>query len=191
MAKDGLKVRETIIDDELYDMVVFLTHSFLRPVESEFYGVRHRDVTVQSNPRSLQIHIEKGKTGQRMTNTLEACVSIYERICTRNPDYKPNDYLFFPGYPNRGSAKRIAQRIFNRLLEEAGLKSDPGSGETHTLYSLRHTAICMRLVNSKGKVNIFTLAKNAGTSVNQIERFYASRLPLQGDLIRNLQTFGD
>jgi hypothetical protein len=31
---------------------------------------------------------------------------------------------------------------------------------------------------SQGKVNIFNLAKNAGTSVNQIERFYARYLPL-------------
>jgi hypothetical protein len=31
----------------------------------------------------------------------------------------------------------------------------------------------MRIILSQGKVNIFKLAKNAGTSVNQIERFYA------------------
>jgi len=40
-------------------------------------------------------------------------------------------------------------------------------------------------------VNIYTLAKNAGTSVNQIERFYARYLPLSGELIKNLQTFGE
>ncbi len=27
-------------------------------------------------------------------------------------------------------------------------------------------------------LNIYSLAKNAGTSVNQIERFYAKRLPI-------------
>ena len=48
----------------------------------------------------------------------------------------------------------------------------------------------MRLVKSKGEVNIYTLAKNAGTSVSQIERFYARALPISGDLVRNLQTFG-
>jgi hypothetical protein len=40
-----------------------------------------------------------------------------------------------------------------------------------TIYSVRHTAICMRIILSQGKVNIFNLAKNAGTSVDQIERF--------------------
>ena len=38
---------------------------------------------------------------------------------------------------------------------------------------MRHTAICMRIILSHGKVNIFNLAKNAGTSVEQIEHFYA------------------
>jgi hypothetical protein len=36
----------------------------------------------------------------------------------------------------------------------------------------------MRIILSEGQVNIFNLAKNAGTSVDQIERFYARNLPL-------------
>jgi hypothetical protein len=59
-----------------------------------------------------------------------------------------------------------------------------------SIYSLRHTAICMRLVLSHGRVNIYSLAKNAGTSVNQIERFYAKRLPISKELMENLQSFG-
>jgi hypothetical protein len=46
-------------------------------------------------------------------------------------------------------------------------------------------------VLSGGKVNIYTLAKHAGRSVAQIERFYARHLPLSAELVRNLQTFGD
>jgi hypothetical protein len=48
----------------------------------------------------------------------------------------------------------------------------------------------MRLVLSGGQVNIYTLAKNAGTSVDQIERFYASKLPLSKELVKNLHSFG-
>jgi hypothetical protein len=48
----------------------------------------------------------------------------------------------------------------------------------------------MRLTLSKAKVNIYSLAKNAGTSVNQIERIYARHLPLSAGVVRNLQTFG-
>jgi hypothetical protein len=51
----------------------------------------------------------------------------------------------------------------------------------------KHTAICMRLVNSEAEVNVYNLAKNAGTSVEQIERFYAKNLPMTAELARNLQ----
>jgi len=71
------------------------------------------------------------------------------------------------------------------------LQIDTPTGKTHTLYSLRHTAICMRIINSEGKVNIFNLAKNAGTSVDQIERFYARFLPLSKEMAKNLQSFGE
>jgi hypothetical protein len=85
---------------------------------------------------------------------------------------------------------RIAQNQLNFALKEAGLSVDPYTNQKHTMYSFRHTAICMRLVLSKGEVNIFTLAKNAGTSVEIIENFYAKKLPLGDDLVRNLQSFG-
>ena len=42
----------------------------------------------------------------------------------------------------------------------------------------------------KPPTNIFNLAKNAGTSVEQIERFYARNLPLSAEMARNLQSFG-
>jgi len=37
------------------------------------------------------------------------------------------------------------------------------------------------------RINIF---QNAGTSVDQIERFYARNLPLSKEMARNLQSFG-
>ena len=49
----------------------------------------------------------------------------------------------------------------------------------------------MRIILSHGQVNIFSLAKNAGTSVEQIERFYARNLPFSPDLAKNLQSFGE
>jgi hypothetical protein len=75
-------------------------------------------------------------------------------------------------------------------MELAKLETDPFTEQKHSLYSLRHTAICMRIIHSKGEVNISNLAKKAGTSVDQIERFYARNLPLSGELAKNLQSFG-
>jgi len=60
----------------------------------------------------------------------------------------------------------------------------------HSICSLRHNAICMRIILSEGKVNIFNLAKNPETWVGQIERFYARHLPLSAEMARNLHSFG-
>jgi hypothetical protein len=79
------------------------------------------------------------------------------------------DCLFLPHYKNRAAAARVfagRDRIKDGY-RPANKKDD---------LQLSHTAICMRLILSEGRVNIFTLAKNAGTSVNQIERFYARNL---------------
>ena len=190
MADQKVRVRDTVVTDELRDFIIFMTHSFLRPTESEVYALTHKDVVVASDPKRLVLTIAKGKTGYRAANTMEAAASVYDRIKARNPNRKPEDYLFLPQYKNRSTAKRIVQRQFNALLEKCGLKQDYASKSDHTVYSLRHTAICMRLVLSHGEVNIFNLAKNAGTSVDQIERFYARNLPLGAEMARNLQSFG-
>lgn len=123
---------------------------------------------------------------------MPAAVTDYERIRKRYPNLSgQEDYLFFPKYQNRNSAKRIAQRQFNALLKRCNLKQNPMSGYKHSLYSLHHTAICMRLTLSKSHVNIYSLATNSGTSVDQIERFYARNLPLPAELVRKLQSFGN
>ena len=49
----------------------------------------------------------------------------------------------------------------------------------------------MRIILSESQVNIFSLAKNAGTSVDQIERFYARNLLLSKEMAKNLQCFGE
>ena len=87
--------------------------------------------------------------------------------------------------------QRIFQRQFNLLLDRTGPKHDPMTSSNRSAYSLRHTAICMRIILSHGQVNVFNLAKNAGTSVNQIERFYARHLPLSREVAKNLQSFGE
>ena len=97
---------------------------------------------------------------------------------------------WYSQYKNRRTAIAVVNRQFNYVLNRLALKRDPATGQEYTVYSLRHTAICMRLIKSGGKVNIFNLAKTAGTSVEQIERFYARHLPLSAEMARNLQSFG-
>ena len=58
---------------------------------------------------------------------------------------------------------------------------ETSDGQILTPYALRHYSLQTRLVKSKGKVNIFNLAKNAGTSVEQLERFYLKNLEMNED----------
>ena len=126
-----------------------------------------------------------------VANTLEGAVAPYQRLRQRYPDIGGEDYIFLPHYTNRATAARIFACQFNVLLDETGLKHDPVTDTERSVYCLRHTAICMRIILSHGKVNIFNLAKNAGTSVEQIERFYAKHLPLSREMAKNLQSFGE
>ena len=63
-------------------------------------------------------------------------------------------------------------------MEVTGLKSS-AAGETRTLYSLRHSSIMFRLLFGR-TVDTLTLARNARTSPEMIDRFYAA--PLQGEM---------
>ena len=93
-------------------------------------------------------------------------------------------YVWMPEYPNRTTAINTARRIFNHILERAGLVDEDVKLSP---YSLRHYALQKRLLSSNGKVNIYTLAKNAGTSVDQLERFYLKSMQPSDAMIENLQ----
>jgi hypothetical protein len=186
---DEKKLRIVPITSELGDLIVFAVNTFVRPTTTELYALKHEDITIADNPRSLLVTIKKGKTGYRRSYSMENAVDVYERIRQRNPNAKPNDYLFFPSYSNRSTVRDIVHRQFGLVLRKAGVQNDPVAGLKYSVYSLRHTAICMRIILGGGKVDIYTLAKNAGTSVEQIERFYAKHLPISAELARNLHHF--
>src|SRR5208337_4782316 len=63
-------------------------------------------------------------------------------------------------------------KLFNAVLDRANLKRDR-DGKPRTAYSLRHTYICMRLMEG---ADIYQIAKNCRTSVEMIEKFYAAHL---------------
>ena len=61
------------------------------------------------------------------------------------------------------------------VMREAGVAPQDAMGRLRTLYCLRHTSIMFRLLYGQG-IDMLTLARNARTSVQMIERFYASSL---------------
>ena len=67
---------------------------------------------------------------------------------------------------------KTPREMLNRVLDELDLKTDR-EGRRRTAYSLRHTYICLRLMEG---ADIYQIAKNCRTSVEMIEKFYASHI---------------
>ena len=88
--------------------------------------------------------------------------------------YKSNGYVFMPEYENRTYGLRQLQRQFNFLLETTNLKFDSQEKE-RTLYSLRHSALMLRCIESEN-LDLLTLARNARTSPEMLNRFYLKYL---------------
>ena len=63
-------------------------------------------------------------------------------------------------------------KLFNGVLARTKLKLDR-DGNRRMAYSLRHTYICMRLMEG---ADIYQIAKNCRTSVEMIEKFYAAHI---------------
>jgi integrase len=76
--------------------------------------------------------------------------------------------LLFPKWP---------RDLFNAILEEEKLRTDR-DGRPRTAYSLRHTYICLRLLEG---ADIYQIAKNCRTSVEMIEKYYAAHLKTKLD----------
>ena len=188
VVEEGVKVRGILLTMEMYYFIVFMTHTFLRPTESEVFALRHRDITEKENPRRLEIKVY-GKTGFRVAMTTKYAPVFYDHLQTKiHPNHAPDDYVFFPDYPNRSTALRNVSRQFNYLLERSELKMTP-EGTLRFPYAPSHYALQTRLRKSKGKVNIYTLAKVAGTSVEQLERFYLKNMEFNDDIAENFQSF--
>ena len=64
------------------------------------------------------------------------------------------------------------REIFDAVLEEENLKFNT-EGRPRTAYSLRHTYICLHLMEG---ADIYQIAKNCRTSVEMIEKYYASHI---------------
>jgi integrase len=69
------------------------------------------------------------------------------------------------------------RELFSTILDEENLRVDR-EGRPRTAYSLRHTYICLRLMEG---ADIYQIAKNCRTSVEMIEKYYAAHIKTQLD----------
>jgi integrase len=141
---------------------------------------KHLQWHFAGNKRYLRIWVS-GKTGPRYLIARNAVVKVLERVMKwqKLPYSGLNavieaklDALIFR-LPT-GEQISNMENIFRNLMVRSNMRKD-GSGQSRTLYSLRHTYATFAL--AKG-VDIHTLARQMGTSVGMIERHYSKLTPM-------------
>ena len=148
--------------EQLHDYVLFMANTRLRPDEAA--RLEFRDVAIVTDEatgeRILEIEV-RGKRGVGYCKSTTGAVVPYQRLRKRKTPM-PTDKIF----------GKTARDLFNVILRELDLKIDR-DGHRRTPYSLRHTYICLRLMEG---ADIYQIAKNCRTSVEMIERFYARHI---------------
>jgi len=165
------KTKFTIIDADLFPLVVFLMGTMLRPTVKELYDIKIDDISIRKNDKGkeyLSFVVERKRGETQNIISLSSAVKAYREIVKRGK-HKPKDYLFMPNIDNRDRVKRKYAEQFKCVLESINLTEDH-HGNKLSLYSLRHTAIVMNI--RAGTIPIMQLAKIAGTSLPMIENFY-------------------
>ena len=139
-----------------------MANTGLRPDEAS--RLEFRDVAIVNDEatgeRILEIEV-RGKRGVGYCKSMPGAVVPFQRLRKRCGD-KPTDLVF----------GKIQRKVLNTVLDKLGLKKDR-DGNARTAYSLRHTYICLRLLEG---ADIYQIAKNCRTSVEMIEKYYAVHL---------------
>ena len=169
--------RYAVVGADLHMLIGFMVNSFVRP--SDIKNLRHKHVTVVRGQHVyLRLNLPESKKHDKPIVTLAPAVRVYERLVQMNRRRGfagQDDYLFLPEMTDRKKAVEFAGYQFQHILDTAGIGGNVANGKTRTLYSLRHTCITFRLLYGKN-IDLITLARNARTSVEMIEKFYSSNL---------------
>lgn len=150
----------------LRDYVRALALSGMRVGEANRLRVRDVEAITDSEGRpNVQFHV-RGKTGARVVVPHIDAKRIVEDLAARRADdWKDDDYLF--AMPDGGKIITLADQ-FNAFLAKAGMTHN-SAGEKYTLYSLRHFYAVRSIQRD---VDVYTIARNMGTSVAMIEQYY-------------------
>ena len=169
--------------------MLFSANTGLRPDEAR--RLQFRDVTIVEDEASGQTILEievRGKRGVGYCKSMPGAVRPFERLKARlrpaatdgqreegkgaeTPKTdsvrlrlpQPTE-LIFPKWQREHFQRRFWRRKICRFDRE---------GRPRTAYSLRHTYICLRLMEG---ADIYQIAKNCRTSVEMIEKYYASHI---------------
>ena len=176
LAEKNIEVRGVLLTLEMKFLIQFMVNSFIRPSDLRVIKHKHVKIRAEDDEEWVTLSHPATKTTATEVQAMPATVGIYKQLCDVHTQFehpqKPDDFIFFPNYKNRDTAMAIIARQFREILKESKINAE--TGKNLTLYSLRHTAIMLRLI--KGDVNTLTLARNARTSQQMIDRFYAAHL---------------
>jgi len=175
--------------EQLHDYVLFSANTGLRPDEAR--RLQFRDVTVVDDEGSGQTILEievRGKRGVGYCKSTAGAVQPFKRLGERlRPDGGPGRKgsrtatmakgEWHPPAPVDLLFPKWQRQLFNAILKEENLLADR-DGRPRTAYSLRHTYICLRLLEG---ADIYQIAKNCRTSVEMIEKYYAAHLKTRLD----------
>lgn len=149
----------------LRDYVLILSNSGLRVGEAN--NLRWRDVVPFKDDhgrKNVQLHV-RGKTGARVAIPRVAVAVYLDRVKKLRGDVSADDWVFAM---HDGSKITTLADQFNAVLTWGSLTHN-SAGDKFTLYSLRHFYAVMAIFNG---IDIYTIARNMGTSVQMIEQYY-------------------
>jgi integrase len=169
--------RNMTLSRDMAWVIRFMVNSFVRP--GDLRQLKHKHVqVVRGKSVYLRMTLPETKKHDAPMVTLRPAVQVYEAALAygKSQGYGgPDDYVFLPGESDRNYALAVLGFWFKWVMREAGVLPTDSMGRLRTLYCLRHTSIMFRLLYGQG-IDMLTLARNARTSVQMIERFYASAL---------------
>jgi integrase len=179
-AQNPISERDRWPTEQLHDYVLFMANTGLRP--DEVKKIQFRDVEIVGDDWSgeeiLCIKV-RGKRGEGWCYSMPGAVLPFKRLRDRMRPLAgvrlvepiPDDAFYRPE-PQDHLFPSDHRRAFNTILDSADLRFDR-EGKRRSAYSLRHSYICFRLMEG---ADIYEIAKNCRTSVEMIEKFYASHI---------------
>jgi integrase len=169
--------RNMLLAPDLFWVIRFMVNGFIRP--GDLRDLKHKHVTVvRGETVYLRLNLPETKKHDKPMVTMQAAVHVYESLLRHSHAQGyggAEDFLFLPAEKDRNYALAVLGFWFKWVMREAGLATTDEMNRPRTLYCLRHTSIMFRLLYGQG-IDMLTLARNARTSVQMIERFYASSL---------------
>lgn len=167
--KNFLKFEEeSFYRKSIRDFILLMSNYGFRT--GELMLVKYKDIEFKSGKRA-DVHIPAANTKvrkSRITGGLRGDV-FKRKMDYSEPFNNSNDYLFTGYKTEKNISRYVVYDYFNKLTLEVKEKY-PEYDTSKTLYSLRHFFITWHL--TIGKMNVYDLARVAGTSLKQIQDHY-------------------